>query len=95
MRCAVRELSSQGNRDTAQSKRGVGRRFESGPSNHTMNETDIPRRIQLEKMVPAERAIFDAMGKVEDLPADVRLTEAVVFLQAARDKVADYVDGKP
>lgn len=52
----------------------------------------IPRRIQLEKLTPAERAIRDAVIEVERVGADVRLTEAVILLQHARDKVADYID---
>lgn len=55
--------------------------------------SDIPRRAQLEKMVPAERAIYDAMGAVEEMPADERLTRAVILLGEARSSVADYVDG--
>lgn len=42
---------------------------------------------------PAEQAIWAAVQAVEALPADVRLTDAVILLQAARDSVADYVDG--
>lgn len=53
----------------------------------------IPRRANLQQFTPAERAIYDAVQAVEALPADVRLTDAVVLLQAARDSVADYVDG--
>lgn len=53
---------------------------------------EIPRRICLPEMVPAELAITEAMQKVEAMPADTRLTEAVVLLEKARDKVADYVD---
>jgi transposase-like protein len=34
------------------------------------------------------------MQKVEELPADVRLTDTVCLLQDAQNKVADYVDGK-
>ena len=54
--------------------------------------TDIPRRIRLDLMVPAEKAIRDAVEAVEALPADVRLTEAVILLGKAKDKVSDYVD---
>jgi hypothetical protein len=56
-----------------------------------MNE--IPRRIRMDQWTAAERAIYDAVQAVEALAADVRLTDAVVLLQAARDSVADYVDG--
>jgi hypothetical protein len=55
---------------------------------------DIPRRSRIDQMTPAERAIYDAMGVVEAAGADVRLTDAVVLLQAARERVADFVDGK-
>lgn len=53
----------------------------------------LPRRARLDQMTPAEKAIIDAVLAVEALPADARLTEAVVLLQAARDTVADYVEG--
>lgn len=52
-----------------------------------------PRRIQLNRFTAAERAIYDAVQVVEAAGADVRLTDAVVLLQAARDSVADFVDG--
>lgn len=53
----------------------------------------FPRRSTLEKMTPAELAIRDAMLAVESLGCDTRLTDAVTLLQAARDRVADVVDG--
>jgi hypothetical protein len=52
----------------------------------------IPRRARLDQMVGAERAITGAMGAVELMPPDERLTEAVTLLGRARDAVADYVD---
>lgn len=58
-----------------------------------MVDSSVPRRCQLEHMTPAERAIYDAMGVVEAAGCDVRLTEAVILLQRARDRVADFVDG--
>ena len=57
-----------------------------------MSDIDIPRRIRLDRMTKAELAITSAMDAVEEAGADVRLTEAVVLLQQARDKVADFVD---
>lgn len=54
---------------------------------------EIPRRCRLDLMTPAELAIVAAMDAVEALPADVRLTDAVVLLAKARDRVADFVDG--
>jgi hypothetical protein len=60
-----------------------------------MKDNEIPRRIQIDKFCPAEKAIYDAMAAVEDMAADPRLTDAVVLLQQARDKVADFVDRVP
>jgi hypothetical protein len=54
---------------------------------------DIPRRARIDKFVPAEKAIFDAVHAVEEMLADPRLTKAVVALQEARGLVADFVDG--
>ena len=54
---------------------------------------DIPRRARLDLSTPAERAIWDAMQAVEAAGADVRLTDAVILLQAARESVSDFVDG--
>jgi hypothetical protein len=53
----------------------------------------IPRRAYLERQTPAELAIREAIRVVEALPADTRLTAAVILLWQAREKVADYVDG--
>ena len=55
-----------------------------------MEET--PRRNDLLRFTPAEKAIYDAMGKVEEMGADVLLTDAVRLLGEAREKVAEYVD---
>lgn len=55
-----------------------------------MNET--PRRIQVDLMTPAELAIREAMRIVEDAGADPLLTDAVVLLGQAKEKVADFVD---
>lgn len=55
-------------------------------------ENKIPRRIQLNLNVRAEIAIHNAMQEVEKLGADVKLTEAVLLLQKAKDQVSDYVD---
>ena len=53
----------------------------------------IPRRIQQQQRVAAEILIDAARDAVEAMPADVRLTDAVVLLGAARDSVSDFVDG--
>jgi hypothetical protein len=54
-----------------------------------------PRRDRIDQFTPAERAIWDAAQAVEKAGADVRLTEALNLLHAARAKVADYVDTQP
>lgn|GEM_PF-1348155 len=56
-----------------------------------MNE--IPRRIRIDKLTPAELAIRDAVLAVEAAGCDPRLTDAVVLLGQAKEKVADFVDG--
>lgn len=53
---------------------------------------EIPRRNRIELFTPAEKVIYEAMQEVEKLSADVRLTEAVVLLEKAQNKVADFVD---
>jgi hypothetical protein len=58
-------------------------------------QTQIPRRSDMTKWSRAERMIFEAVEAVEALPADRRLTDAVVLLQAARESVADYIDKGP
>lgn len=57
-----------------------------------MSETNVPRRIQLNLLTPAETAIHVAMIEVEKVGADPRLTDAIVLLQQAREKVGDYLD---
>jgi hypothetical protein len=59
----------------------------------TLDADPIPRRARLDRMTHAEREILAAVAAVERVGADVRLTDAVVLLQAARESVADYVDG--
>lgn len=56
---------------------------------------EIPRRARLERLTPAELAIRDAVVAVEAAGADERLTRAVMLLQEARDRVADWVDSVP
>ena len=54
----------------------------------------IPRRAYIDLLVPAEKAIHDAIALIEKLEPDERLTDAIVFLSKAHDKVSDYVDNK-
>ncbi len=56
---------------------------------------DFPRRVRVDKMVLAERRILEAQRAVEEMPADVRLTEAGELLTKARELVADFVDAQP
>ena len=57
-----------------------------------MPDNKFPRRSCIYLLTPAEKAIWDAAQAVENLGADVRLTDAVVLLQQAREKLADYFD---
>ncbi len=57
-----------------------------------MKTDEFPRRIRLDRMVPAEKAIYNAMQEVEKLSADVKLTEAVTLLSRAKDLVSDFID---
>lgn len=50
------------------------------------------RRAHLNLMTPAEIAIREAMLKVEEAGADPLLTDAIILLTEARNKVGDYVD---
>lgn len=54
---------------------------------------DPLRRCDILRHTPAEKAITDAMATVEALGADERLTNAVVLLVAARENIANFVDG--
>ncbi len=60
-----------------------------------MSGDEIPRRCCIDLACPAEAAIRIAMMKVEEMGADVRLTNAVDLLGKALDQVADFVDGVP
>lgn len=55
----------------------------------------IPRRNRLDLNTPEEMAIRNAVDQVEKMGADVKLTEAVIYLDKARKLVADYIDSKP
>lgn len=55
-------------------------------------DSEIPRRIRIDKMTAEERRIFDIIGSVEDLGAHHFLTAAVIALQEAFDHLADWND---
>jgi hypothetical protein len=52
----------------------------------------ISRRARLDLNEPAELAIGKAIYEVEKLPADERLTNAVILLSQAKGLVADFID---
>lgn len=56
-----------------------------------MNE--VPRRHRMDQWTEAELAIYGAMQEVEKMGASLQLTDAVVLLGAAKDAVADHVEG--
>jgi 3-oxoacyl-[acyl-carrier-protein] synthase III len=55
-------------------------------------DNQIPRRCRIDLNTPAELAIRAAMEAVEMAGADPLLTDAVILLDQAREKVADFVD---
>jgi hypothetical protein len=62
-------------------------------SMHTID--GIPRRCRLDLLTPVELIIRSTIDAVEHLGADVRLTDAVVLLSQAGDKVADFIEATP
>jgi hypothetical protein len=59
-----------------------------------MPDFEWPRRRSVWKWTPAEKAISDAMRAVEEAGAHPLLTDAVVLLAEAFEKVADHTDLK-
>lgn len=57
-------------------------------------ENTITRRARIDLFVPAEKAIYDAIQIIENMGADVQLTDAQTLLAQAKEKVADYVDSQ-
>lgn len=54
----------------------------------------MPRRNILALNTDAELAIYNAMQEIEKMPADVKLTEAVMLLAKAKEIVSDFVDSQ-
>ena len=52
----------------------------------------FPRRSCIDQLIPAELAIRSAIGAVESLPADERLTEIVIRLTELQDRLADWAE---
>ena len=59
------------------------------------NNDLIPRRCRIDKLTPAEKAIYDAFVEVEKVWADIRLTEVVTLLSQARELLADFIEWIP
>jgi len=53
---------------------------------------EIKRRNRSDLWLPSEQAIQNAMWEIEKIGADVKLTEAIIHLQKAKDLVSDYID---
>jgi predicted transcriptional regulator len=58
------------------------------------NTNEIPRRNRLDMLFPSELAVWKAKQAVEELGCHPLLTEAVILLGQAQDKVSDYVDAE-
>jgi hypothetical protein len=58
------------------------------------NIDGFPRRNRLDLCLPPEISIYKAMEEVEKAGSDVRLTQAIILLQQAKDLVSDFVDTK-
>ena len=54
----------------------------------------FPRRNVVEEMTKVEKMIFDTISEIENLGADVKLTNAQVKLQEAKDLISDFEDLK-
>lgn len=55
----------------------------------------FPRRGRVDLWCPAEKAIQAAVDAVEEAGADLLLTDAVILLGQAKDKVADWYEAQP
>jgi len=60
----------------------------------TKRPDGVPTRIDMNWLTPAERAILDAMGAVENAGGSPALTDATTLLMKALERVADHVEGK-
>ena len=59
-----------------------------------MNDNEMPRRAYINKMTPEELEIYNLVGKIEMLGAHPLLTDVVVYLGKAREKLSDWVDAR-
>jgi hypothetical protein len=70
----------------------VLRESNNSPQNDWRLEAGVPRRACLDLNTPDELAVREAIRVVEAVGAHPLLTDAVVLLQEAFNKLADYVD---
>ena len=52
----------------------------------------VPRRAMYEHLKPEEIAIIDIQNKIDSLGCDERLTDCIMLLSHARDRIGDYFD---
>lgn len=57
-----------------------------------MGNNEIPRRSRLDLVTPEEKALYEMVWQIEKLGAHVLLTDVVVLLGRAREKLADWVE---
>lgn len=57
-----------------------------------MGNNEIPRRARLDLVTPEEKALYEMVWQIEKLGAHVLLTDVVVLLGRAREKLADWVE---
>ena len=51
-----------------------------------------PRRNCIDQLIPAEKALRDAIMAIDSLPGDVRLTDIVIRLTEEQNRLADWVE---
>lgn len=59
-----------------------------------LRDDGFPTRSDMQHWTPAEHAIWRAMQAVEAAGASPALTDAIILLGRARDRVADHAEGK-
>lgn len=57
-----------------------------------MKNKEFPRRNNLACQFDSEKSIQKAIYEVEKMGTDVLLTDTIVLLSQAKDKVSDYID---
>lgn len=57
-----------------------------------MSDEKLPRRSRVDLQTNPERVLYNAVGVIENMGADIRLTEAVTLIEKARSLVSEVVD---